>query len=251
MKQIQPFQKHWLQLTSIVICRLNIAFFTIFLPVIMAAIIWYAPNMIVPHKWTQVCAQYSLQWHHNECDGVSNHQPHDCLLNRLFKAQIKENIKARRHWPVNSPHKGPVTRPVTRKMFPFDDAIMVDRVLLSILWRYAWVSLVLLWPACVPTFKIRLYLAPTKIHFVTMIEDNDITDHDKKNNIYIMVWALLYHKCLKWDFCVTWWCRQMETFSALLAICVGNSPVTGEFPSQRPVTRSFDVFFDLHLNKKE
>ena len=34
----------------------------------------------------------------------------------------------------------------------------------------------------------------------------------------------------------------MEEFSTLLAICVGNSPVTGEFPSQRPVTRSFDVF---------
>ena len=37
----------------------------------------------------------------------------------------------------------------------------------------------------------------------------------------------------------------METFSALLAFCAGNSPVTGEFPTQRPVTRSFDVFFDL------
>ena len=34
----------------------------------------------------------------------------------------------------------------------------------------------------------------------------------------------------------------METFSALLAICAGNSPVPGEFPAQRPVTRSFDVF---------
>ena len=41
----------------------------------------------------------------------------------------------------------------------------------------------------------------------------------------------------------------METFSVLLAICVGNSPVTGEFPSQRPVTRGFDVFFDLRLKK--
>ena len=38
----------------------------------------------------------------------------------------------------------------------------------------------------------------------------------------------------------------METFSTLLAICAGNSPVPGEFPAQRPVTRSFDVFFDLH-----
>ena len=39
----------------------------------------------------------------------------------------------------------------------------------------------------------------------------------------------------------------METFSALLAICAGNSPAPGEFPAQRPVTRSFDVFFDLRL----
>ena len=42
----------------------------------------------------------------------------------------------------------------------------------------------------------------------------------------------------------------METISALLAICAGNSPVTGEFPAQRPVTRSFDVFFDLRLYKR-
>ena len=42
----------------------------------------------------------------------------------------------------------------------------------------------------------------------------------------------------------------METFSALLAICAGNSPVPDEFPTQRPVTRSFDAFFDLRLNKQ-
>ena len=47
-----------------------------------------------------------------------------------------------------------------------------------------------------------------------------------------------------------WWHHQMETFSALLALCAGNSPVVGEFPSQRPVTRSFDVFFDMCLNKR-
>ena len=48
----------------------------------------------------------------------------------------------------------------------------------------------------------------------------------------------------------SWWCHQMETFFALLAFCVGNSPVTGEFPSQRQVIRSFHVFFDLCLNKR-
>ena len=42
----------------------------------------------------------------------------------------------------------------------------------------------------------------------------------------------------------------METLSAYLALCEGNSPVTGEFPSQRPVTRSFHIFFDMCLNKR-
>ena len=48
----------------------------------------------------------------------------------------------------------------------------------------------------------------------------------------------------------SWWRHQMETFSASLAFCAGNSPITGEFPAQRPVTRSFGVFFDLRLNKR-
>ena len=42
----------------------------------------------------------SLQWRHNVGDGVSNQQPHDCLLIRLLTAQIKVNIKAPRHWPL-------------------------------------------------------------------------------------------------------------------------------------------------------
>ena len=48
---------------------------------------------------------------------------------------------------------------------------------------------------------------------------------------------------------ISWWRHQMETFSALLVLCVGNSPVTGEFPTQRPVMQRFEVFFDLRLRK--
>ena len=48
----------------------------------------------------------------------------------------------------------------------------------------------------------------------------------------------------------SWWRYQMETFSALLALCARNSPATGEFTAQRPVTRSFDVFYELCLNKR-
>ena len=50
--------------------------------------------------------------------------------------------------------------------------------------------------------------------------------------------------------CQIWWRHQMKTFSALLDLCVGISPVTGDFTAQRPVARSFDVFVDLRLNKR-
>ena len=56
--------------------------------------------------------------------------------------------------------------------------------------------------------------------------------------------------CCRMGPAYSWWHHQMETFSALLALCVGNSPETGEFPTQRPATRSFDVFFDLRLSKR-
>ena len=72
----------------------------------------------------------SLQWRHNGRDGVSNHQPHDCLLNSLYRRRSKKRTKLSaslafvrgiHRWPANSAHKWPVTR----KMFPFDDVIML------------------------------------------------------------------------------------------------------------------------------
>ena len=76
--------------------------------------------------------------------------------------------------------------------------------------------------------------------------------------VAVLLWqlrsaVLLWYSTVHWQHSgnlgSTWWRHQMETFSALLAFCAGNSPVTGEFPAQRPVTWNFDVFFDLHLNK--
>ena len=70
----------------------------------------------------------ALRWRHNEHNGVSNHQPHHCLLKRLFGCRSKKTTKLRvtglcagnSPGPVNSPHQWPVTR----RMFPFDDVIM-------------------------------------------------------------------------------------------------------------------------------
>ena len=66
--------------------------------------------------------------------------------------------------------------------------------------------------------------------------------------VHISCWCNTW--CGHWETHRPWWRHQMETFSALLALCSGNSPVTGEFPSRRPVTRNLDVFFDLRLNKR-
>ena len=96
-------------------------------------------------RWTWISGSYSnrirrslamnlststlpLHWHHNDHDGVSNHQPHGYLLSRLFRRRSKKTSKLRVNGlcvgnspgPVNSPHKGPVTQ----KIFPFDDVIM-------------------------------------------------------------------------------------------------------------------------------
>ena len=71
----------------------------------------------------------SLRWRHNERDGVSNHQPHDCLLNRLFWRRSKKTSKLRvtGHWAGNSPVIGefPAQKASKAKMFPFDDFIKI------------------------------------------------------------------------------------------------------------------------------
>ena len=68
----------------------------------------------------------------------------------------------------------------------------------------------------------------------------------------ITLWCIFDSSNLIWDLLLSlpWWRHQMETFSELLAICAGNSPVPAEFLAQKPVTRNFDVFFDLRLNKQ-
>ena len=79
---------------------------------------------------THCCMETILQWRHNGHDSISNHQPHDCLLNPLFRRRSKKTSKLRvtgfvrgiHRGPVNSPHKWPVTR----KMFPIDDVIMIQ-----------------------------------------------------------------------------------------------------------------------------
>ena len=83
----------------------------------------------VDYRWsTHPPRSDALQWYHNVCDSVSNQRLLDCLLNRLFRWKSKKtsfaslaSVRGIHLWPVNSPHKGPVTQ----KICPFEDVIMV------------------------------------------------------------------------------------------------------------------------------
>ena len=85
---------------------------------------------LVMSIYRQTNHQWTLWWRHNGQDGVSNHQHHHCWLSYLFGRRSKKTSKLRvtglcvrgiHRGPVNSPHKWPVTR----KMFPFDEVIMI------------------------------------------------------------------------------------------------------------------------------
>ena len=85
------------------------------------------------HQWQQL----SLQWRHIDRDSVTNLQPHDCLLNHLFRRRKHQSsaslafVREIHRGPVNSPHKWPVIR----KKSPFDDVIMVAQWKLSVSWH--------------------------------------------------------------------------------------------------------------------
>ena len=88
----------------------------------------------------------SLLWRHNGHDGVSNHQPHDCLLNCLFRHRSKKTSKLRVTGlcAVNSPGTGEFKWPVTRKTIPFDDVIII-MTLYAMTWRYDTFSITSPW----------------------------------------------------------------------------------------------------------
>ena len=73
--------------------------------------------------------QWSLWWRHNGSDGISNHQPYDCLLNRLFGRRSKKTSKLRVTGLCveNSPgtDEFPAQMASNAKSVSFDDVIMM------------------------------------------------------------------------------------------------------------------------------
>ena len=94
----------------------------------------YCPFQLHPFVYAQLCKHLvlksSIQWRHNQRDGVSNHP---LFPQPFIQAQIKGNIKATRHLPLcaefTSDRWIPRRWPVTRKMCPFDDVIMPSSIM--------------------------------------------------------------------------------------------------------------------------
>ena len=156
---------------------------------------------------------FSLQWRHNEHDCVSNHQRLDCLINHFFQAQIKQNIKAPRHWPLWGEFTG--HRWILRtkgqwhgKMFPFDDVIMesIDSDTETLCWDTVYCVQYALW-----TFISSWWVDVTHCSYfsmtvyVTTLQDNgksantnprlNATKRELCPYLDLLQTPLLNHKC--------------------------------------------------------
>ena len=126
--------------------------------------------------------------------------------------------------PVNSPHKWPLL--VTRKMFPFDDVIM--------------------WDAHSQCHKLLIGILGA--NFVNFGAKSKKIFQECSSLVILLkrlITKLIISEpatCLLSWFIQSWWRHQMESFSALLVLCAGNSPVTGEFPHTKASDAEFWCF---------
>ena len=141
---------------------------------------WWHIYIYINWNFMQYDMRYIITLRHNGHDGVPNHEPRHCLLNRLFGPRSKKTSKLRVAGFVRGIHRGPGTSPhkwpVTRKMFPFDDVIMS--------WNFSIVPtipLLLVLPAATPN-------APAIINW-------------KKNNNNVQLGVIVqprYHITIHW-----------------------------------------------------
>ena len=222
-------------------------------------------------KWSFIHAGVyfnpTLQCRHNERDGVSNHQPHACLLNVLFGRRSKKTSKLR----VTGFCTG--NSPVTSE-FPTQRASHVENV--SIWWRHheaskksPWTKVVKGWivlgnRSCILA-SVKYLLSHTSAHIfifpmkqssllitrqmIVKIHPKDYPHFARDDNVWDVVcefklWVPGYG-CQ----CSMMTSSNGDILRVTGPLC-GEFTGPGEFPTQRPVTRGFDVFFDLRLNKR-
>ena len=160
------------------------------------------PNVCVHATWPH----NTLQWRHIGCNGVSNHQPHDCLLNRLFRRRSKKISKL----CVTGLCEG--NSPVTGE-FPTQRASNTENV--STWWRYHEISKV--WPN-LNDEGTQWYLAISTDDTPVNLPVSELKTVYRVNFKPCVVKTKGMASCIN----ILWWRHQRETFSTLLTLCAGN-----------------------------
>ena len=164
----------------------------------------------------------SLRWRHNGRDGVSNHQPHDCLVNRLFRHRSKWTSKLRviDLCEGNSPGTGE---------FPLLMASNAENV--SIWWRHH-VNLEKISERAIGASNYVEVLLITDKDWLKIFQECGFKRNMEEWRSSILRNAVI----LNYDDVI-----KLKLFSALLALCARNPLVIGKFPSQRASYEDFDV----------
>ena len=159
-----------------------------------------------------------------------------------MKFYQRHHLMSKSFWPPQRRHGVCVTISIYTLVLPIYVLFLCDFT--CVVWLMGH-----LWPFCVNKMTTTTTTTTTRNIF------SHQTIHGTIESIFYNAIEISVNRAscsMKWwsvGRFMSWWRHQMEIFSALLAICAGNSPVPGEFPAQRRVTRSFDVFFDLRPNK--
>ena len=166
---------------------------------------------------------------------------------QFIRAQIKENIKVPRYWPfvwapVNSSHKGQ-----WRGTFPFDDVIMIISDQHSTFFKEMhlnWKYKLKMTAIFLPLSGLNLYTGIPSSNW-SLSGVPDLWDRNKILSGGDLSYYQVPH-CIRVFFYFVWFVFIHHNFQ----FCAENSSVSGELPIQRPVTRSFDVYFDQRPNKR-
>ena len=192
------------------------------------------------------------QCRHNGDDGVSNHQPHGCLLNSLFRHMSKKTSKLRvtGHCEGKPPVTGefPAQRAVTRKMFPLDESFWL-------ILKYGWIYTMkyLLSTDCETTTKQAMpnnamwcifyrYVWELECVRITPGQGYSAIHYNRRDGVPNQQ---PHHSFLNRLFRR----RSKKTLKfRVTGLCVGNSPVIGEFPHKYPVTQKMFSFVDVIMH---
>ena len=156
---------------------------------------WSKTKIFIPYLyWSHAMDTTTLRWRHNGCDGVSNHQPHHCLLNRLFGCRSKKASKLRITGLCAGNSPGPGTGE-----FPAQMARNAENV--SIWWRHHEDVIRRWFPGAMP-FLWR-FLAPNGVRACICIQNSTFLRLKRSHtNITegrgflckIKLWLFIYHQ---------------------------------------------------------